>query len=57
MLRPMSKAEILAELKKLTRPELAEVQAGLDVLLGDDWIESGELSPADRTARDQALTE
>ncbi|MFT3830769.1 MAG: hypothetical protein QM691_13785 [Opitutaceae bacterium] len=53
----MSKAEILAGLKKLSRAELAEVQAGLDALLGDDWIENGELSAADKAALDSALTD
>ena len=53
----MSKTEILAGLKKLTRAELAEVQAGLDTLLGDEWIENGELTEADKTALDEALTE
>ena len=51
----MSKAEILAELKKLSRTELAEVQAGLDALLGDNWLENGELTAADRAALDSAL--
>jgi hypothetical protein len=53
----MSKAEILASLKTLSRAELAEVQAGLDALLGDDWIENSELSPTDRAALDSALAD
>ncbi len=53
----MSKAEILAGLKKLSRAELAEVQAGLDALLGDDWIENSELSAADKAALDAALAD
>ena len=53
----MSKAEILAGLKKLSRAELAEVQAGLDALLGDDWIENGELSGSDKAALDSALAD
>jgi hypothetical protein len=53
----MSKAEILAGLKKLFPPELAEVQAGLDALLGDDWIENGELSETDKAALDSSLAD
>ncbi len=53
----MSKAEILAGLKTLSRTELAEVQAGLDELLGDTWIEHGELSAEDRSALDTAVAD
>lgn len=53
----MSKAEILAGLKKLSRAELAEVQAGLDAIIGDDWIENGELSAADKAALDSSLAD
>jgi hypothetical protein len=53
----MSKTEILAGLKQLSRAELAEVQAGLDALLGDDWIENGELSGSDKAALDSALAD
>lgn len=53
----MSKAEILAELPKLTAIELAEVQAELDQLAGENWLDDGELSNADKTALDAALAD
>ena len=37
----MSKVEILAELPKLTAEELAEVQARLDELAGETWLDCG----------------
>lgn len=51
----MSKAEILAELPKLQPEELAEVQAKLDELAGEVWLDSGELTDTDKTALDAAL--
>jgi len=51
----MSKAEILAELPKLGAEELAEVQAKLDELFGEVWLDDGELTDADRSALDDAL--
>ena len=51
----MSKTEILAELPKLKAEELAEVQAKLDELLGETWLDNGELSDADKSALDSAL--
>jgi hypothetical protein len=53
----MSKTEILAELPKLKAEELAEVQAKLDELVGEVWLDGGELSEADKTALDAALAE
>jgi hypothetical protein len=53
----MSKAEILAELPKLSPNELAEVQAKLDELIGDGWLDNGELSEADKVALDEGLAE
>lgn len=53
----MSKAEILAELPNLKADELAEVQAKLDELLGETWIDDGELSDADKAALDAALAD
>jgi hypothetical protein len=53
----MSKAEILAELPNLKADELAEVQAKLDELLGETWLDDGELSDADKTALDAALAD
>jgi hypothetical protein len=53
----MSKAETLAELPKLQPEELAEVQAKLDELAGEIWLDDGELSKADKTALDAALAD
>jgi hypothetical protein len=53
----MSKAEILAELPKLTAEELAEVQARLDELAGETWLDGGELSDTDKVVLDAALAE
>lgn len=53
----MSKTEILEELPKLSREELAEVQAKLDELMGDGWEDNGELSEADKAALDAGLAE
>jgi hypothetical protein len=52
----MSKAEILAELEHLRPAELAEVQARLDQIAGQAWLDSGELSEADKTALESALS-
>ena len=40
----MSKAEIIAELPKLTPEERAEIQARLDELAGQGWLDEGELT-------------
>ena len=40
----MSKTEILAELPNLQPDELAEVQAKLDELVGEVWLDGGELT-------------
>lgn len=53
----MSKAEIIEELPKLTTDELADVQARLDELAGEAWLDRGELSDADKSALDAALAE
>ena len=53
----MSKTEILAELPRLQLGELAEVQAKLDELAGEAWLDNGELSTADKAALDAALAE
>ena len=53
----MSKTEILAELPRLQPAELAEVQAKLDELVGEVWIDGGELSAADKAALDAALAD
>jgi len=53
----MSKTEILAELPKLKAEELAEVQAKLDELFGEVWLDDGELTDADKATLDAALAE
>jgi hypothetical protein len=53
----MSKAEILAELPKLTVEELAEIQAKLDQLAGEAWLDRGELTPDDRATLNETLAE
>jgi hypothetical protein len=53
----MSKAEILAELPKLNPEDLAEVQAKLDELAGESWLDGGELSDADKAALESALSD
>jgi hypothetical protein len=53
----MSKAEILAELPKLKPEELAEVQARLDELAGERWLDNGELADTDKSALDAALAD
>ncbi len=53
----MSKTEILAELPKLRVEELAEVQAKLDELVGEIWLDDGELTDADKAALDAALAD
>jgi hypothetical protein len=53
----MSKTEILAELPKLKAEELAEVQAKLDELFGDVWLDDGELTDTDKRTLDAALAD
>ena len=38
----MSKAEILAELPKLTAEDRAEIQAKLDELAGEGWLDADD---------------
>ncbi len=54
---PMSTAEILTELPRLTIKDLAEIQAKLDELAGESWLDEGELTDADKTALNEALAE
>ena len=51
----MGKAEIIAELARLSPEERAEIQAKLDELAGDEWQDGGELSNSDKRALDKAL--
>ena len=53
----MSKAEILAELPKLSPEDLAEIQAKLNELAGRDWVDNGELSEEDKRALNEAITD
>jgi putative addiction module component (TIGR02574 family) len=53
----MNKDEIIAELPTLRPDELAEVQAKLDELTGDGWLENAGLSDDDKAALDAALAE
>lgn len=51
----MPLVEILAELPHLNAGELAEVQAKLDELAGETWLNRDELSDGDKSALDAAL--
>ena len=53
----MSKAEIIAELPRLSPDDRAEVQAKLDELAAADWQDRGELTDADRRVLDAAIAE
>jgi hypothetical protein len=53
----MSKAEIIAELARLTPEDLVDVQAKLDELAGEAWQDRGELSAADKETLDAALAD
>jgi len=53
----MTKAEILAELPKLTAEDRAEIQAKLDELAGNVWLDNGELSEEDKRALDEAIAD
>jgi putative addiction module component (TIGR02574 family) len=52
----MSKAEIIAELPRLSPQDRAEVQAKLDELAGQAWQDgAAELSDADKQALESTL--
>ena len=53
----MSTAEIIAELPNLSPEDLAEVQAKIDELAGDSWLDRDQLSDADKQALDATLRE
>ena len=53
----MSKAEILAELPKLTREERREVVKKVHEIDGDDWLDEGELSYAEKALLEARLAE
>ena len=53
------KQEVLKVIKpsEAERNELADIQARLDELAGDAWLDRGELSDADKSALDAALAQ
>ena len=53
----MGKTEIIAELPNLSPEDLAEVQARLDELAGETWHPPADLSDADKSALNAALTD
>ena len=53
----MSKAEILAELPRLTREERREVVKKVHEIDGDDWLDEGELSDAEKALLEARLAE
>lgn len=53
----MSKAEILAELPKLTREERCEVVRRVHEIDGDDWLDEGELSDEEKTLLEARVAE
>ena len=53
----MSKAEIIAELPKLTSEERAEIQSRLDELAGQGWLDEGELTDEEKRMLDSRLDE
>ena len=53
----MSKAEIIAGLPSLSPEDWADVQAKLDELAGEAWLDRGELSEADKQTLRSALDE
>ena len=53
----MSKAEIIAALPRLSPEDRAEVQAKLDELAAEAWLDRGELTDADKQSLGAALAE
>ncbi|MCX6903071.1 MAG: hypothetical protein NTW03_06255 [Verrucomicrobia bacterium] len=53
----MSKAEILEELPKLPLEDRAEIQARLDELAGQGWLDDGELTDEEKHLLDSRLDE
>lgn len=53
----MSKAEILAELPKLTREERRELVKKVHEIDGDDWLDEGKLSDAEKALLETRLAE
>jgi putative addiction module component (TIGR02574 family) len=53
----MSKKEIMAELPKLTSDDRREILDKIWELDGGDWLDSGELTDAERLLIEQRLAE
>jgi putative addiction module component (TIGR02574 family) len=53
----MTSNEILDQLPKLTPNELAQVQAVVDELAGETWLDDEELSNAEKAVLDATLAE
>lgn len=53
----MSKSEILAELPKLTFEERVEIQARLDEMAGQGWLDDGALTDEEKRLLDSRLDE
>jgi putative addiction module component (TIGR02574 family) len=53
----MSKAEIIRELPRLTPEERSEIQARLDELAGQGWLEDGELTDEEKHLLNSRLDE
>lgn len=53
----MSTGEIIEALPRLSPDERAKVQAKLDELAGDAWLDGGDLSDADKRALEAELVD
>ena len=53
----MSKEEIIEELPKLSPEDRAEIQARLDELAGQGWLDGGELTDEEKRLLDARLDE
>jgi hypothetical protein len=51
----MSTAEIIAQLEHLSPHELAQVQAKLDQLAQDEWLDGSDLSDSDKQSLNTAI--
>ena len=51
----MSKAEIIEELPKLTPEDRSEIQARLDELAGQGWLDNDELTDEEKHLLDSRL--
>ena len=53
----MSKAEIIEALPRLTTEERSEIQARLDELAGEGWLDGGELTNQEKLLLNSRLDE